>query len=319
MKDYLPWIVLAILLLVVPPFIGTYPVYLLNIILISGLVAVGLNILTGSAGLISLCQASFMAIGTYSLALLTGQYGLSFWLALPAAGLIAAAGGALLAIPAMRLTSLFLGLTTLGFLEITQTIITEFPDLTGGVRGIQTARPSFFGHVLETDLDLYWLLLAVTAFLVFVAANLLKSPVGRAFDAIRTSPVAAQSLGISLGRTKVIAFAVSAFYAGIAGALYATAVGFVDPTEFGTDTSLHQITFIVVGGVGSLGGGLLGAVVMTILPELLSGVQEWADLLYALVLLVFLIVLPGGLVGVFRRVTHFLLCAPSEADRELQP
>jgi len=319
MRAYPAWIVLAILLLVVPPFAGAYPVYLLNLILISGLVAVGLNILTGNAGLISLCQASFMAIGTYSLALLTGRYGLSFWLAVPAAGLIAAACGALLAFPAMRLSSMFLGLTTLGFLEITQTLITEFPGLTGGVRGIQTARPSFFGHVLETDLDLYWLLLAVTAFLVFVAANLLKSPVGRAFDAIRTSPVAAQSLGISLARTKVIAFAVSAFYAGIAGALYATAVGFVDPTEFGTDTSLHQITFIVVGGLGSLAGGLLGAAVMTVLPELLRGVQEWADLVYALVLLVFLIVLPGGLVGVFRLVSHRFVRAPSAAGGETRP
>jgi len=293
----LTWLVLAALLLAVPPALGTYELYVVNIALVNIVLAIGLNVLTGNAGQISLCNSSFMAIGAYACTLLTVRLGLSFWLALPVGGVVAAAFGCVLALPAMRLTGFYLALATLGFLEITQIMIEEFPDITGGIRGMIAPRPTLFGWKFGSDLALYYIIMPIVVGLALVARNLLRSPVGRSFDAIRNSVPAAQSLGISPERTKLIAFAIAALYAGIAGGLGAAIVGFIDPVEYGAGASLRHITFIVVGGMGSLLGSIVGAVVLTLLPELLRGLKEYSDFVYAALLLAFLIFLPQGLVG----------------------
>jgi branched-chain amino acid transport system permease protein len=293
----LAWLVLAALLFAVPPALGTYELYVINIALVNIVLAIGLNLLTGNAGQISLCNSSFMAIGAYACTLLTVRLGLSFWLALPVGGVVAAAFGCVLALPAMRLTGFYLALATLGFLEITQIMIEEFPDITGGIRGMIAPRPTLFGWKFGSDLALYYLIMPIVVGLALLARNLMRSPVGRAFDAIRNSIPAAQSLGISPERTKLIAFAIAALYAGIAGGLGAVIVGFVDPVEYGAGASLRHITFIVVGGMGSLFGSIVGAVVLTLLPELLRGLKEYSDFVYAALLLAFLIFLPRGLVG----------------------
>lgn len=294
------WLLVATFLVVavVAPFLfGTYGAYLCALALVNVVIAVGLNLLTGNAGQISLCNSSFVAIGAYASTLISTQTGLSFWLALPLAGAITAAFGAVLALPAMRLRGFYLALATLGFLEITQVLIEEFPDITGGIRGMVAPRPTLFDFSLDTDRQLYFAMLPVACLLVLVAWNLLHSATGRAFNAIRVSPEAAQTLGISPSRTKLIAFAVAAFYAGVAGGLGAVVVGFIDPAEFGAGAALRQVTFIVVGGLGSVAGSVIGAVVLTLLPELLRGVQEYADFVYATLLLLFLMALPHGLVG----------------------
>lgn len=283
---------------VLAPFLfGTYGAYLCTLALVNIVTAVGLNLLTGNAGQISLCNSSFVAIGAYVSMLTVTQAGISFWLALPLAGAVAAVFGCLLALPAMRLSGFYLALATLGFLEITQIVIEEFPDVTGGIRGMVAPRPTLFGIPLASDRALYFAMLPVAVVLVVVAWNLLHSATGRAFNAIRVSPEAAQTLGISPARTKLIAFALNAFYAGVAGGLGAAVVGFIDPTEFGAGAALRQVTFIVVGGLGSVAGSIVGAVVLTLLPELLRGIQEYADFVYAALLLVFLMLLPNGLIG----------------------
>jgi len=282
--------------LAAPLLFGTYGAYLCNLVLVNVVIAVGLNLLTGNAGQISLCNSSFVAIGAYVCTWLFTQQGLSFWLALPAGGAVAAAFGCLLALPAMRLSGFYLALATLGFLEITEVVIEQFPDITGGIRGMLAARPTLFGVTLATDRALYYTILPIVAVLVVVARNLLACDTGRAFNAIRVSPLAAQTLGISPARTKLIAFALAAFYAGIAGGLGAAVVGFIDPAEFGAGAALREVTFIVVGGLGSVAGSVIGAIVLTLLPELLRGVQEYADLVYAGLLLGFLMLLPQGLV-----------------------
>lgn len=295
------WLLAATCLLAAPPFFGTYHIYLLNLILVNVIVAVGLNLLTGNAGLISLCQSSFMAIGAYATTLLTARLGFPCWIALAGGGAIAAAFGCLLAVPAMRLGGFYLALATLGFLEVTQILIEQFSSLTGGVRGLMVPRPTLFGVALGTDLSLYYAVLPIAVGLILVARNLMGSWIGRAFDAIRNSPAAAQTLGISLAQTKVIAFAVSAFYAGIAGGIGAMIVGFIDPTEYGASASLRAITFIVIGGMGSIAGSVIGATLLTILPEVLRVAKEFSDPLYALLLLGFLIFKPEGLVGLIPR------------------
>ncbi|MFI4988868.1 MAG: branched-chain amino acid ABC transporter permease [Alphaproteobacteria bacterium] len=295
----LAWAAVVLLLLLVPPFLGTYELYLVNLALVNIVLAVGLNLLTGNAGQISLCHSSFMAIGAYTTTLLVAKAGLSYWAALPLGGVTALAFGCLLALPAMRLSGFYLALATLGFLEITQIMIEEFPNLTGGIRGMIAARPTLFGWKLASDLALYYAVMPIVAALVALAWNLLHSPVGRAFDAIRNSTLAAHTLGISPARTKLTAFAIAALYAGLAGGLAAAIVGFIDPVEYGTSASLRHVTFIVVGGIGSLAGSLVGAVVLTLLPELLRGVHEYGDFVYAALLLAFLILMPKGLVGLW--------------------
>ncbi len=301
---WLPWAGAALVLLLGPMLLGTYGMYLCNLVLVNVVVATGLNLLTGNAGQISLCNSSFMAIGAYACTLLFTQVALPYWLALVAGGAIAAGFGCLLALPAMRLSGFYLALATLGFLEITEICIEQFPDITGGIRGMVAARPTLFGIALTGDRALYYAIMPITVGMVLIACNLLRSRMGRAFNAVRVSAPAAQALGISPARTKLIAFALAAFYAGIGGGLGAAVVGFIEPVQYGSGAALQQITFIVVGGIGSVAGSVIGAIVLTILPEVLRGMQEYGDFIYAALLLFFLMLLPRGLVGLVPLVRH---------------
>ena len=290
---------LIVVLALVPIAAGSYHIYLIELALLNVIVAIGLNLLTGNCGQISLCHASFMAIGAYTTALLMTRAGLSYLVALPVGAAAAALLGAGLGFPARRLSGLYLALVTLGFLEIVQIAIEESPDLTGGIRGLSVPRPHILGFHLKSDASVYYVVLAITVAAVIVGANLQRSRFGRAFDAIRQSPFAAQSLGIPLGQIKLLAFSVAAGFAGLAGGLFAIVVGFIDPTEFGISASLRHITFIVVGGLGSVLGSILGAVALTALPELLRGAKEYSDLVYGAILLGTLLFMPRGLKGLW--------------------
>ena len=173
-----------------------------------------------------------------------------------------------------------------------------YGDLSLSVRGLSVPKPQIFAYAFRSDSALHYPLLLATILAVFFAANLQDSRFGRAFNAVRQSAFAAQALGVPVARTKLLAFALAAAFAGLAGGLMAVTVGFIDPTEFGISVSLRQITFIVVGGLGSVTGSILGAVLLTGLPELLRGTQEYADLVYGAILLGSLLVMPRGLKGV---------------------
>jgi branched-chain amino acid transport system permease protein len=282
-----------------PPFLGSYYHYVASLALINVLIAIGLNLLIGNAGQISLCQSSFMAIGAYATTYLSVKLGLSYWVALPAAGCVAGVFGFVLGVPALRLQGFYLAVVTLGFLELTQLLIEQLSWITGGVRGIASPRPWLAGLRLSRDLHFYYVILAYTLLLGWFAHSLLRSPTGRAFNAIRNSPSVAQALAIPLSSTKLIAFVISAFYAGIGGGLFATLVGFIDPVEFGIGTSIRHVVFIVVGGLGSIGGAVLGAVILTALPEVLRGVKEYSEFVYGGLLLLTLMVFPHGLIGLW--------------------
>lgn len=287
----------AVVLTAGPWWLGTYHLYFLNLVLVNVILATGLNLLTGNAGQISMCHASFMAIGAYATTLLHVNGGLSFWIALPVGALVAAGSGAAVGLPAIRLSGFYLAIATLGFLEVMQVLIREFPRVTGGMRGMMAPRPALLGRPLTTDLSLYYPILLITVLTLYVAWGLLRSPVGRAFNAIRNSEPAAQALGIPVARVKLVAFTLAAFYAGIGGGLYAAVVGFIDPVEFGIWESVRHIIFIVVGGLGSLGGSVIGALVVTGLPEWLRRLQEYSDFVYGGLLLAFLVFMPRGIAG----------------------
>jgi branched-chain amino acid transport system permease protein len=280
--------------------LSSYPIYLMSLAMINIISALGLNLLTGNSGQISLCHSSFMAIGAYVASLLTLEWAFPFWIAIPCAAACSAALGALLGMPASRLKGIYLALATLGFLQIVQITIEELSNLTGGVRGLKVPVPSF-GHVRVGYYPMFLIMLCVCALAIWVTRNLLSSRVGRELNAIRTSPHAAQALGVSVARTKLVAFALSATYAGVAGGLQSVVVGFIDPNEFGVSAALRQITFVVVGGLGSIAGSVIGATVLSALPEILRPVKEYSDVIYTITLLGFLILMPQGLVNVWRK------------------
>ena len=279
--------------------VGTYTTYLLNLAMIAVIAAVGLNLLTGNTGQISLCHSSFMAIGAYVSALLTARYGAPFWLAIPAAAAVAALIGAALGLPASRLQGIYLALATLGFLQIVQIVIEEFAHITGGVRGMSVPKASWFSGAPLSEYGTFIAVSVACVFLVWTATNILASAYGREMNAVRLSPHAAQALGVAVARVKLGAFALSAAYAGVAGGLLAMVVGFIDPIEFGVSAALRQITYIVVGGMGSVAGSVIGAMVLSGLPEVLRPVREYSDVIYTLILLAFLLFMPHGLVTVW--------------------
>ncbi len=216
----------ALVLLAGPWLLGTDHLYFANLVLVNIIIATGLNLLTGNAGQISMCHSSFMAIGAYATTLLHVSARWPFWVALPAGAMIAAGSGAAVGLPAIRLRGFYLALATLGFLEVMQVLIREFPGITGGMRGMMAPRPTLAGQPLTSDLSLYYPVLLITAVMLYVARNVLRSPVGRAFNAIRNSEPAAQALGIAVAPVKLLAFTMAAFYAGLvlcddaSGALY---------------------------------------------------------------------------------------------------
>ncbi len=302
-------------LLAALPLVATsYYLYLVELAMINVIVAVGLNLLSGNCGQISLCNASFMGIGAYCTALCTTRLGLPTLIALPAGVLISALLGAALGYPARRLSGLYLALITLGFLELVGIVIEELPDYTGGIRGLKVPRPDIFGFSLQSNSLLYLFVFVLTVVAIVIGYNVQRSRFGRAFDAVRQSPFAAQALGIPVARVKMIAFSLNAAFAGFAGGLLASVVGFIDPPEFGILTSIQHITFIVVGGLGSIAGSIAGAVLLTALPELLRSTQEYGELVYGVILLGTLLFLPRGLIGLVARLQTLRSAKPSAKE-----
>ncbi len=277
-------------------WVGTYPIYLISLALINVISALGLNLLTGNSGQISLCHSSFMAIGAYGSTLLTLHLGLPFWIAVPIAAAGAALIGGVLGLPASRLSGLYLALATLGFLQIVQLSIEELADVTGGVSGLKVPAPELARGVAVSEYGIFLVILGVCVVAIWLTKNLLRSRVGRELNAVRLSPHASAALGVSVAQVRLSAFALAAGYAGVAGGLMASLVGFIDPIEFGVSAALRHITFIVVGGMGSVAGSVIGATVLSGLPELLRPVKEYSDVIYTVVLLVFLMFFPRGLV-----------------------
>jgi branched-chain amino acid transport system permease protein len=307
-------------ILVIPAVLDTIPgvapgyiLYLVSLALIYAIVAIGLGILIGHTGQISLGHAGFFAIGAYASALLTLRLGLPFVVALLVAGSLSSAIGFLLGLPALRLSGPYLAVATLGFgLAIPQLVVWQ-GSWTGGSSGLHSLPLASLGlgaftFVFRTDQDYYYLTAAVLIVLTIFARNVVASHTGRAFVAIRDSEIAARAMGVDLVRYKTTAFALSALYAGIAGGLYAHLLHGISPEDFTVLLSVDFLTMIVLGGLGSVGGALSGALLLTFLQNALTRLPVVHDFknLYIVVLGVILILtisfLPRGLAGVARSV-----------------
>ncbi len=268
------WYLGLIVSLIILPFIlPNYYVYMVNYMAIHAIVAVGLNILVGYTGQISLGHAGFFAIGAYMTLLSMTTFHLPFPLAILLAALIAAIFGFILGLPALRLEGPYLAIATLGFgMAITQ-VIGRW-KIFGGRMGLEAPELNLGPFVLESDRELYFLIITIAFLLIMGARNLMKTRVGRAFIAIRDSDIAAETMGVNLTLYKTLAFAVSAFYAGIAGGLIAFLLGFINPSSFNFILSIFLLAMVIVGGLGSIFGSIMGAIVMTWLMLVLDKVQE---------------------------------------------
>ncbi|MEM8664349.1 MAG: branched-chain amino acid ABC transporter permease [Pseudomonadota bacterium] len=267
-----------------------------SLVFIYGLAAVGLNILVGDAGQVSLGHAGFLGIGAYSVAVVPSTLGLhplgAALLGVIAAGLLAYVVGR----PVLRLKGHALAVATLGFGILVAMAITNESGLTGGPDGIPVERLTLFGWRVRGAQNWFFITAGALVIGALVAASLKASPTGRAWRAIHDSEIAAQTAGIDVARYKTLAFVISAIYAAVAGALLALFEGFVTPDVAGFLTSIELITMVVLGGMGSVLGAVAGAAILTALPQVLTAFQEYEHMMLGLIMMVVMIVLRRGIV-----------------------
>ncbi len=290
-----------VLATVAPAFLNTYHLFVANLILVYVLLAIGLNILVGYAGQLAFANAAMFGIGAYGTGLLQVHFGWPFWLAFPSGAIIAAAVGLAISFPALRISGLYLALSTLAFAQFTQWVFLHWEAVTFGAGGFKTPTVSFAPLPVSKPIGLYYLSLILALVLFLLAQNLVRSRLGRAFVAVRDSEVAAESLGIDLLRYKALAFGVSGFYAGIAGGLYSAMLNFVSPEGYDLFQMVLHKAMIVVGGLGSVAGSVLGAGAIVGLLEALREVKGIQEIAFGAILVVFILFMPGGIVGFLQK------------------
>lgn len=318
-------IAIALLLVVAAPLLlGDYGLSQLNLICIAVVGALGLNILVGYTGQISIGHGAFMSVGAYTAANLAVRLGLPFWITLPAGGLGAALVGAAVGIPSLRIKGLYLAITTLAAQLIIEWMINHIPFVSGGAQAsIPVPKPTLLGFRFETQRQLYFLMLAAAVIATIATMNLVRSRLGRAFVAIRDQDIAAEITGIDIFRYKLLAFAISSFYAGVTGVLYTYYLGIANYEQFQIDVSIDYLAMIIIGGLGSVLGSILGAVFVTLLPILIRMLMQSAGGLlfdentlasvipnirlavFGLAIILFLIAEPEGLNRLWRNLRNY--------------
>ena len=288
----------AALVLILPFFLNNYYVDILGLAALYALLAIGLNITVGYAGLLDLGYAAFYGVGAYTYAILSTGFGLSFWLGLPLGAAIAGLFGLILGLITLRLRGDYLAIITLGFVQIIYLCLNNWDAVTQGPNGImQIARPALGGFVFRTPLHFYYLILVFVVLAALAVHRLLHSQIGRAWIAIREDETAAEAMGIDTTRIKTLAFALGAAIAGIAGVLFAARYTFISPESFTFLESVRILSMVVLGGMGSLPGVILGAFLLTVLPEMLRGLASYRMLIFGIALVVMMVFRPQGLLG----------------------
>ena len=311
------WMALFILAVALLPVWGSdYVVAMACIVGIHLVATMGLNITTGSAGLISLSQAAFMGVGCYAVSWFA-KWGLPFWIALPLAGALAAAIGMLVGLPSLRVKGMYFAIATLAAHFVLSFLFREWTPVTGGPRGVTIPQASFLGMQLSGDRRMFYPIFACALLLGLAAANITRSYVGRAFVAVRDRDISAEILGVNLLRYKVLAFMLGAFYAGVAGGLLGYFYGAITSEYFTFSLSVFYVAAIIVGGLGRVLGSVLGAVFMTFVPESLRLVSSalsgslpalanlllpMGQVVFGVLIIAFLIFEPHGLAQVWARV-----------------
>ncbi len=313
------WISFFLLLLATLPLWGNpYVIYLINLSCIAVVAALGLNLLIGYTGQISLGHAAFIAIGAYTTAILSNKVGLPFWACLLASGAVAAVVGFGLGIPCLRLKGLYLAMATMAFGVVIDFVVVTWDKLTEGVRGISVAKVTVFGLPLNSDSRMCYFLLVCTILSILAIKNLIRTRVGRAFIAIRDRDIAAEVMGVNITAYKVMAFTISSFFAGVAGAMYSYTMGYIHPEHFTLLLSVQYLAMIIVGGLGTILGSIFGAVFIILVPELIKAIarasevlipalkgkydEEWNIAAFGLLIMIFLIFESDGLYGIWGRI-----------------
>jgi branched-chain amino acid transport system permease protein len=308
------WSAVLVLALIVAPYaLNAYALSFVTIILITVVGTLGLNILTGYTGLISLGHVGFLVTGAYAYAVLVSKYQMHPLVGFLGAGVVPAVASLIVGAPSLRLKGLYLAITTLAFSFIINTVILEARTITNGARGIAVQRPEIFGVSFDSDAAFTWLCLGFAIATLFATLNIRRSRVGRAFVAIRDNDTAARVMGINLHAYKLLAFVTSAFITGISGSLYGIYLSYVSVEGFPFLLSIEALAILIVGGLGSALGAVLGTVFIVLLPEAArvifslfsaqmdamfsTGAQELKSMLYGLVIILFLRFQPRGLVG----------------------
>jgi branched-chain amino acid transport system permease protein len=317
--------IFAVFVLAFPFFANPYWLNLANQIAIATVGALGLNILVGYTGQISMGQGAFMAVGAYSAGILTARMGIPFWASIPLAAVITAAVGLVFGLPSLRLKGLYLAIATLAAQQIVEWVVTHWTGLTGGTEALVVPAPTLFGQRVNTDFRFYWIALFSAAGTALFVANLFRSRVGRAFVAIRDQDIAASALGVDVFRYKLYAFATSSFFVGLAGALIAHYRTIVTWERFTIETSILYLAMIIIGGLGTISGSFFGAAFILLLPAtintvgrmlqgvspavaaVLPAVQQAA---FGLVIILFLVLEPQGLAKLWRNVKDYFRVWP---------
>ena len=314
------WVAILLFALVTFPFVvDDYWLYLACLVAINVASTAGLNVLTGYTGLVSMGQAAFMGLGGYTVAILQIRFGTPMLLNLLAGGVVAMLAGVLVGLPSLRVKGLYLAIATIAAGVLAHFIFSHYTSLTGGTGGLTVPPAQIFGLELDDSFKLYWVIVPITALMLLGVANLFRTRIGRAFIAIRDRDISAEVLGIPLLPYKLLSFAISSFYAGVAGGLFAYFFRAVTPESFPLLMSIFFLASVIVGGMGSVLGSILGAVFMTLVPEVLKLVVGWLPLgdnamlvlspvrtiVFGLMIVLFLIFEPHGLAEVWRRVRRF--------------
>jgi branched-chain amino acid transport system permease protein len=304
---YLALILVSLILL--PPLVGNYWTQVLGNIGIYIMLGIGLNVVVGFAGLLDLGYVAFYAIGAYGYALLASPHfgiHIPFWLMLPACVAIAAGGGALLGIPVLRMRGDYLAIVTLGFGEIIRIVLNNMDTVTNGPRGLLRIDPPAIGDFIVNSPFRWYYLILVSIFLsTFVAERLNNSRIGRAWIAMREDQDAAAVMGINILKYKLLAFAIGASFAGIGGAIFAARQGSIFPENFSLMVSINVLCLIIIGGMGSIPGVILGSVILIGLPEVLRGIQQYRMLAFGGLLVIMMIFRPTGFIPSARRKMEF--------------
>lgn len=315
----------AIALVIFPFLANSYWLNLANQISIFTIGALGLNILVGYTGQISLGQGAFMAVGAYSSGILTVRLGVPFWASIVIASFLTAAVGLLFGLPSLRLKGLYLAIATLAAQQIVEWVVTHWTALTGGTEALVLPAPTLFGERLNTDFRFYWIGVLIASGSALFVANLFRSRVGRAFVAIRDQDIAASALGVNVFRYKLLSFATSSFFVGLAGALVAHYRTIVTWERFTIETSILYLAMIIIGGLGTISGCFFGAAFMVLLPatintvgrSLQSSAPAVAAILpsvqlgvFGLVIILFLVLEPEGLAKLWRNVKDYFRVWP---------
>jgi len=314
---------------VLPGLLHEYYLSIINLVLIAIVGALGLNILVGYTGQISVGHAAFMSVGAYTAANLAVRLDLPFWITLPAGGLMAALIGAIVGIPSLRIKGLYLAIATLAGQLIIEWVINHVPAISGGAQAsIEVPRPTLLGTELRTQGQLYFFLLFFAALAIVATLNLVRSRIGRAFIAIRDQDIAAEIIGINIYRYKLLSFAISSFYAGVCGVLYTYYLGIANYEQFQIVVSIDYLAMIIIGGLGSVLGSILGAAFVTMLPIVirwtvegfgsyfftaseLAGVSSSARLIvFGALIIFFLVVEPEGLNRLWRNIRNYFRVWP---------